>query len=233
MAAHPIPEAIAAAREVIAGACARSGRAAGEVTLLAVSKTVAPEEIRAAYACGLRHFGENRVQERAAKQAALADLAIEWHLLGPLQSNKAARALDLFDCIETVDSLALAERLSRLTPRPLRVLMEINIASEPQKHGVAPAQALELAQAVSALPQVRLSGVMGVPPAAADPENTRPYFRALAELSGRIRAALTPAPGRWDLSMGMSHDYRVAIEEGATMVRLGTALFGARPSFSP
>lgn len=203
------------------------------MTLLGATKTVPPERIREAYAAGLRHLGENRVQERVAKQAALADLDITWHLLGPLQSNKAARALELFSVIQTVDSLALAQRLQRLAQHPVRVLLEINLAQEPQKHGVAGAEALELAQAVCQLPGLRLSGVMAVPPAAEDPERSRPYFRALARLGEEMRAAVEAPPEGWELSMGMSHDYAVAVEEGATMVRLGTALFGARPSLAP
>lgn len=224
-----LQQAIEAARARIAAACVRSGRAPEEVTLLAASKTVAPERILEAYACGLRHFGENRVQERLAKQAALADLDIEWHLLGPLQSNKAARALELFDVLETVDSLALAERLNRLATSPVRVMLEVNIGGEAQKHGVAPDQTLPLARGVASLPNLRLCGVMAVPPAAEDPEASRPYFRNLAELSRQIRTALSAPPQRWDVSMGMSHDFEVAVEEGATMVRLGTALFGTRP----
>lgn len=216
-------------RAAIAGACARVGRAPEEVTLLAASKTVAPERIREAYACGLRHFGENRVQDRMAKQAALADLDIEWHLLGPLQSNKAARARELFDVLETVDSLALAERLNRLGRQPARVMLEINVGGEAQKHGTVPERALALAQAVAALPNLHLCGVMTVPPAAEDPEASRPYFRSLTELSRRIRTVLPKPPQRWDISMGMSHDFEIAVEEGATIVRLGTALFGARP----
>lgn len=224
-----LSQSVERARAAIAAACVRVGRAPEEVTLLAASKTVAPERIREAYVCGLRHFGENRVQERMTKQAALADLGIEWHLLGPLQSNKAARALELFDVLETVDSLALAERLNRLARQPVQVMLEINIGGEAQKHGVAPDQALSLARAVAALPNLRLCGVMAVPPAAEDPEASRPYFRNLAELSRGIRAALPEPPQRWDISMGMSHDFEVAVEEGATLVRLGTALFGTRP----
>ncbi|MGH9468431.1 MAG: YggS family pyridoxal phosphate-dependent enzyme [Terriglobales bacterium] len=230
------PEPAAAIAQIqanIRAACARSGRRPEEVTLLAASKTVEPERIRAAYAAGVRAFGENRVQERAAKQAALADLAIEWHLLGPLQSNKAARALELFDVVETVDSLPLAERLNRLAPSlargPLRVLIEVNVAQEAQKHGVAPDAVAALARAVVALPHLRLEGLMGIPPAAEEPEASRPHFRALAALHREVRSGLPAPPPRWELSMGMSHDYEVAVEEGATLVRVGTAIFGARP----
>lgn len=227
-----IADRIERARDTITAACARVGRNPAAVTLLGATKTVPPERIRAAYAAGVRHFGENRVQERWAKQAALADLDIEWHLLGPLQSNKAARALELFSVIETVDSLALAQRLQRLAPRPMPVLLEVNLAAEPQKHGVAAAEALALAAAVDHLPPLQLSGVMAVPPSADDPERSRGYFQTLARLSDQIRAVMERPPERWELSMGMSHDYAVAVEEGATIVRLGTALFGTRGSFA-
>ncbi|MGH9486310.1 MAG: YggS family pyridoxal phosphate-dependent enzyme [Terriglobales bacterium] len=223
-----IAEAVARAREEIAAACARAGRDPSAVTLLAASKTVRPERIHEAYAAGMRHFGENRVQEREDKKDALADLEIEWHLIGGLQRNKAARAIACFDVIEAVDSLELARRLNGLAAQPLRVMIEINLAVEGQKHGVAPALAPELARRVGELRQLRLEGVMAVPPAAENPEDSRPYFRELTALAGRIRRELPAAPERWEISMGMSHDYAVAVEEGATVVRLGTALFGAR-----
>ncbi|HWG38270.1 MAG TPA: YggS family pyridoxal phosphate-dependent enzyme [Terriglobales bacterium] len=220
-------EAIQRAQEEIARACARSHRAIDRVRLLAAVKNVAPERIREAYALGLRLFGENRVQERALKRAALEDLeGAEWHLLGPLQSNKAGAALDLFDCLETVDSLELARRLDRLAGERERakvpVLIEVNIAAEAQKHGIAPDQAPELAAALASLAHLELRGLMAVPPAATDPEASRRHFAALASLAGGLGVA--------ELSMGMSTDYTVAIEEGATIVRLGSALFGARPA---
>ncbi|HUX67038.1 MAG TPA: YggS family pyridoxal phosphate-dependent enzyme [Terriglobales bacterium] len=215
-------------RAAMAAACARRGRSESAVRLLAATKTVAPERIREAHRLGLRLFGENRVQEREAKREALADLEAEWHLLGPLQGNKAARALAGFDLIETLDSLALAQRLSRLAPRPAAVMLEINIGEEPQKHGVAPAAAEEVARAVAALPGLALGGVMGIPPAAAAAEASRRHFAALAELGERVRQAAGAASAGWELSMGMSHDFEVAIEEGATLVRLGQALFGSR-----
>jgi hypothetical protein len=210
-------------------ACARRRRAPESVRLLAASKTVAPERIREAYACGCRLFGENRVQERQAKLQALRGLTeASWHLLGPLQQNKAARALHTFDCIESLDSLALAERLSRLAAQPIPVLIEVNIGREPQKHGVLPEAALELGLAIHAMDRLVVTGVMAVPPATASPEAARPYFAELAALGERLRQALRHPPAGWELSMGMSQDYEVAIEEGATLVRLGTALFGAR-----
>ncbi|HEY7839237.1 MAG TPA: YggS family pyridoxal phosphate-dependent enzyme [Terriglobales bacterium] len=227
--AAPVREAYERIREAMLSACARRRRAPESVRLLAASKTVAPERIREAYACGCRLFGENRVQERQAKLQALRGLTeASWHLLGPLQQNKAARALHTFDCIESLDSLALAERLSRLAAQPIPVLIEVNIGREPQKHGVLPEAALELGLAIHAMDRLVVTGVMAVPPATASPEAARPYFAELAALGERLRQALRHPPAGWELSMGMSQDYEVAIEEGATLVRLGTALFGAR-----
>lgn len=213
----------------MAGACARRGRPEGSVRLLCATKTVTPARIGEAYAAGCRLFGENRVQERQAKLAQVAELqGAEWHLLGPLQQNKAARALGLFDCIESVDSLALAQRLNRLASAPTQVLLEINIGREPQKHGVLPEAALELALAMQSLERIEVRGAMTVPTWTEAPEGARRYFAALAELGEQLRLALHRRPQEWELSMGMSHDYAVAIEEGATLVRLGTAIFGAR-----
>ena len=230
-----LAERIEAVRERMARACARSGRSAGAVRLLAATKNVGPGTIREAYGCGLRLLGENRVQERQSKRGELADLEAEWHLLGPLQSNKAARAIEMFDVIESLDSLALAERLNRLLfdrhsePHTLAVMLEINVGAEAQKHGIGPATAVELAQAIAKLRQLRLCGVMAVPPFAEVAEHSRRYFAALAELGERVRQAAGVARDGWELSMGMSHDFEVAIEEGATLVRVGTAIFGLRP----
>lgn len=228
MAELSIAAAVDRAQQAIAAACARGGRRGDEVRLLAATKTVTPQRIREAWVAGIRLFGENRVQERLTKEPELADLAAEWHLLGPLQSNKAARALQAFDVIETVASLDLAARLARLARAPVQVMLEINLAQEPQKHGLAPGEAEDVVRALAALPQLRLIGLMAVPPAAADPEASRPHFAALRALSERLRAILPSSPERWELSMGMSHDFAVAVEEGATLVRLGTALFGSR-----
>lgn len=215
-------------RDTVATACARRGRSPAAIRVLAASKGVAAERVRAAYDLGLRLFGENRVQERESKRAALADLQAEWHLLGPLQSNKAARALAAFDAIESLDSLPLAERLSRLTARPVPVLLEINLAAEPQKHGVAPDAALKLAETAASLPNLVIDGVMAIPPTASEAEASRRHFAALAELGERLRHALGRPHAGWEISMGMSQDFEVAIEEGATIVRLGRALFGER-----
>lgn len=221
-------ERLARVQAAMAAACARRQRPESAVRLLAATKTVPVEHIRAAHALGVRLFGENRVQEREAKWAGLADLEAEWHLLGPLQSNKAARALQSFDAIETVDSLALGQRLGRLATRPVPVLLEVNIAAEPQKHGLLPETAVATAEVLAALPHLQIRGVMAIPPVMHEAESCRRHFAALAELGERVRAAVDAPPGSWELSMGMSEDFAVAIEEGATLVRLGRALFGER-----
>ncbi len=226
-------ENLARVRERMAAACARSGRAENSARLMAVTKTQPAERIREALELGLRLLGENRVQEAETKRPALAGYAAEWHLIGPLQANKAARALALFQAVQSLDRSELARRLDRLAgERHLRpaVLLEINLGREAQKSGILPEAAAGLAAAVLACPNLELRGLMAIPPAADRPEAQRPYFAALRELAGRLRheLALEAAPA-WELSMGMSQDYEIAIEEGATLVRLGAALFGARP----
>lgn len=219
------------ARAEMAAACQRARRPAADVRMMAAVKTVSPEAVRAVVAAGVRLLGENRVQEREAKQAALADLDAEWHFIGALQSNKAAKAVACFDALDSVDSLALARRLSRLAQeagRDLPVMIEVNIAAEPQKAGVAPPEAAALAAAIAGLPRLHLRGLMTVPPAGSRPEAARPWFAALRELGEKLRGHAAGAP--WELSMGMSDDFAIAIEEGATIVRLGRALFGARSS---
>lgn len=226
---------VARAQAEIAAACRRVQRPPEDVRLMAAVKMVPPEAIRAAFAAGIRLFGENRVQEREAKQAALgAALAgpnAEWHFIGALQSNKAARAVGLFDSLDSLDRLDLARRVSRAADaagRVLPVMIEVNIAAEPQKSGVAPEQAEALAAAIAALPALRLAGCMTVPPAAGDP---RRWFAALRQLGERLRGF--GAGERWELSMGMSDDFPAAIEEGATIIRLGRALFGPRTVENP
>jgi len=302
--------------ERIARAAQRAGRRPEEVTLVAVSKTFPAESIRQAYGAGVRHFGENRVQEWEVKQPLVADLNATWHLVGHLQSNKAARAARLFHRIDSLDSLPLAQKLDRaaaelkartipsvgtghalpsvltaergigvagqysgsavshgtsavpLSPLRLTVLIEVRLALEETKTGVAESELPALAEAVLALPHLDLRGLMCIPPYCDDPEQVRPYFRKVRELRDTVRgqlassqasasAALGPAAGCYsepaaaglqpaapssrsergpapeesllpELSMGMSHDFEVAIEEGATQVRLGTALFGPR-----
>ena len=218
-------------RERIARAAERAGRRAEGITLLAVSKTFSADTIRAAYEAGLRSFGENRVQELEAKQPKLADLTdTTWHLIGHLQSNKVRRAAHLFHHVDSIDSLAVAQKLDSAAAaerKQLPVLIEVRLGGEETKSGVTERDLPALADSVERLPHLELRGLMTIPPYCDDPEAARPYFRKLRDLrdgvSQRLGRAL-PA-----LSMGMSHDFEVAIEEGSTEVRIGTALFGPRP----
>jgi PLP dependent protein len=222
----------AAILEQIGEAAAHSGRDAGDVRVVAVSKTVDADRVRAAAAAGFEAFGENRVQERASKAQDLEGLAAEWHLVGPLQSNKARRAVELFDVIQSVDSLDLAQRLDRLAAevRPgtrLRVLLQANVDDDPAKSGFDPADLERDLPAILELPTLAVEGLMTVGRQVESGEDARPTFAALRSLSGRLRgrhATLGLA-----LSMGMSEDYPVAVEEGATIVRIGRAIFGERP----
>jgi PLP dependent protein len=194
---------------------------------VAVSKTVSVDTLRAAVAVGLSTLGENRVQEAAAKAPLV--MGVEWHLIGPLQSNKAARAIELFGVIQSVDSVALAERLSRLAgERPVRVLLQVNVDADPAKSGFAP-QALRAALAgLLALPGLRIGGLMTVGRLVDRAEDARPTFVALHRLSEDLRHGHPELGG--ELSMGMSDDFEIAVEEGATIVRVGRALFGDRPT---
>ena len=211
----------------------RAARAAGrdprEVRLLAVSKTFAPEAVRAVHARGQRAFGENHVQEAVAKIDATADLAdLEWHLIGPLQGNKARLAAQRFAWVETVDRLPIAERLAAARPDtlpPLNVCVQVNISGETSKSGVAPAAAVPLARSVGQLPRLRLRGLMGIAEATADLSRQREQFRRLRQCFDACRAAGLAVD---TLSMGMSADLEAAIAEGATLVRVGSAIFGAR-----
>jgi PLP dependent protein len=219
-------------QERIAAAAKKAGRRAEEITLIAISKTHPAEAIRAAYEAGVRHFGENRVQEWEGKRADVADLNATWHLVGHLQSNKAARAANIFHAIDSVDDFALAQRLERAradvrTAQKLRVLLEVQIGGEAAKSGAQINDLPALAGQIPALPHLEFSGVMCIPPFLEDPEKVRPYFRKLRELRDDVEKKIgRPLPV---LSMGMSHDFAVAIEEGATEVRIGTAIFGERP----
>lgn len=204
----------------ILAACARSGRRRGEITLLAVTKTFPPEVVLEAHALGLREFGENYVQEFERKAPAVRGLeGARFHLIGHLQSNKSRRAGELFDVIQTVDSPKLARRLDALG-RPLEVMVEVKLSPEETKSGCAPEDLPALIDAIRSCPNLRLTGLMTMPPWSDDPEASRPWFR-------RLRA-LAEQHGLRGLSMGMSHDLEAAIEEGATIVRVGTALFGPR-----
>jgi PLP dependent protein len=226
-----IRESILRVQERIAAAARKAGRRSEEITLVGVSKTHPAEAIRAAYEAGVRHFGENRVQEWEGKRAALGDLQATWHLVGHLQSNKAARAAGSFHSVDSVDDFALAQRLDRArdgqsNARKLRVLLEVRVEEEESKSGVRAEEAAALAEKVAALSHIELAGLMCIPPFLEDADKVRPYFRRLREL----RDALVRKIGHElpVLSMGMSHDFEVAIEEGATEVRVGTALFGSR-----
>ncbi len=214
----------------IADACARAGRDPAGVSLVAVSKTVPVERLRAAVEAGLTVLGENRVQEAAAKVPLVAGAA--WHLVGPLQSNKARRAVELFEMIETVDSVELARRLDRIAGEirpgaPLPILIEVNVDRDPAKAGLLPETLGEALGRIVELPSLRPVGLMTIGRLVADGGDARPTFAALRELSVRLRATW-PALGP-ELSMGMTDDYPVAVEEGATIVRVGRALFGERP----
>ena len=230
----PISVNVAAVRERITSAARRAGRNADGVTLMAVTKTQPPERIREAYEAGLRIFGESRVQEFAGKVDTLRDLkAAEWHMIGHLQTNKAAKTAELFRAVDSVDSLKLAEKLdaaARALGKKLDVLIEINVGGEAAKSGVAPdSLALEeLLTAASRLEALAFRGLMTVPPFTDNPEGGRPYFRKLRQLRDVISARKLPGIAMDELSMGMSHDFAVAIEEGSTCVRVGTAIFGER-----
>lgn len=222
-------ERLRAVRDRLAAAAERSGRDLSEITLVAVGKTHPAAALTEAVAAGIRDLGENRVQEAAAKLPHVPPA--RWHLIGPLQRNKARLALETFDVIHTLDRPELVERLERLLEegwpeRRLEVLIEVNVGLEAQKAGVLPEDAAALARAALACPHLRLLGLMAIPPFADDPEASRPHFRALAELRDRLQERLGAALPA--LSMGMSHDVEVAVEEGATLVRVGTAIFGAR-----
>jgi pyridoxal phosphate enzyme (YggS family) len=206
-----------------------AGRAAGTVRLLAVSKTFPAEAVRAVHATGQIAFGENHVQEGAAKRQALADLTdVEWHLIGPLQGNKTRLAAATFDWVESVDRLKIAERLSAQRPAgmaPLAVCVQVNVSGEATKSGVAPDEVVALALAVASLPRLRLRGIMGIPAPTADLVQQRLQFRRLRACLDQCVAAGLPMD---TLSMGMSADLEAAIAEGSTQVRVGTAIFGAR-----
>lgn len=215
----------------MAAACARAGRREADVRLIAVSKTVAPERIREACEAGVREFGENRVQEAAAKIAQLAGLDLTWHLIGHLQSNKARRAASLFGWIHSVDSIELAAKLNAACVEQairIPVLLQVNLGGETTKSGVEETNAVPSAEEISGFPWLELRGLMVIPPYSENPEDARIYFRRLRSLAQDIQAAGLPAASVRELSMGMSHDFEVAIEEGATMIRVGTAIFGAR-----
>lgn len=229
-----IAQDVARVQERIAAAARRAGRTPDDITLLAVSKTVEPARIRQAYEAGLRVFGENRVQEFEEKAASIAAFGgCEWHMIGHLQTNKAAKAAELFHGVDSVDSLRLAEKLNAAASaknRRLKVLIEVNLGGEAAKSGVAPKSA-ELEHILRAAPQLtalQIAGLMAIPPFTENPEDARPYFRQLRELRDQIARRKLPGVQMAVLSMGMSHDFEAAIAEGSTRVRIGTAIFGPR-----
>jgi pyridoxal phosphate enzyme (YggS family) len=226
-----MPEALPCVLERISAAAGRAGRRAGEVRLVAVSKAQPEASLRALAAQGQMIFGENYLKEAEAKITALAGLpGLEWHFIGRLQSNKSGKAAALFSAVESLHSRELAVRLSRQAEdlgKEITVLLQISLVRERSKSGCPEEEAESLAQCVAALPGLKLAGLMTLPPFFSDPEQTRPYFARLRELARRLTPNLPPG-AMAELSMGMSNDFTVAIEEGATLVRVGTALFGPR-----
>ncbi|MBP6665705.1 MAG: YggS family pyridoxal phosphate-dependent enzyme [Ottowia sp.] len=223
-----IPGNLQHVRARIATACQRAGRGVEEVTLLAVSKTFGADAVRAAAAAGQRAFGENYIQEGVEKIAALRDLGLMWHCIGPIQSNKTRLVAEHFDWVHTVDRLKIAERLSAQRPAdlpPLNVCIQVNIDGGANKSGVAPGEALALARAVAALPQLKLRGLMSIPEIAPDFEAARAVHASARALFDQLNA---DGLGLDTLSMGMSDDLEAAIAAGSTMVRIGTAIFGSR-----
>ncbi len=224
-------------RETIAECARRSGRSANELTLIAVSKTHPAELIREAIAAGMADFGENRVPEAEGKIPEVGRDKARWHLIGHLQSNKARRAVELFDVIHSLDSKALASRLDRicldLDRQELPVLIQVDLGLEPTKTGAVEKDLPDIIEAVKASERLSLIGLMTLPPFFNDAEKARPFFRRLREMRDEIRKQGAFGDGCGELSMGMTHDHEVAIEESATMLRIGTAIFGERASREP
>jgi pyridoxal phosphate enzyme (YggS family) len=216
-------------KERIERACERVGRDPRKVLILAASKTRTPEEIREVFEAGIKLFGENRVQEARNKIPLLSDFSIEWHMIGHLQKNKVKYAVNLFDVVESLDSKELADELEKRLSgieKKMRVFIEVKLSPEETKHGCSPKEVLELVRYVLNLEHLKLEGLMTVPPYFEDPELVRPYFRKLREIKDEFEDSL--GINFPHLSMGMSHDFEVAVEEGATIVRIGTAIFGPR-----
>ena len=225
-----VAENLKAVMDRIAAAAKRAGRDPSSVRLVTVTKTVAPERIREAVAAGAAILGENRVQEAKEKIEALGSIA-SWHLIGRLQTNKAKYAVRLFDLIHSVDTIGLARELDKQaakTGKVQDVLIEVSIAGEASKAGMAVREAPALVRGVASLRHVRVRGLMTMPPYSEDPDDSRPFFRVLRELAEAIAKENIPGVSMQELSMGMSGDFEVAVEEGATLVRVGTAIFGER-----
>jgi pyridoxal phosphate enzyme (YggS family) len=230
-----IAENLAEVRGRMADAARRAGRAPSEITLIAVSKTFPVERVREAHAAGQVDFGENKVQEGLQKQAEAADIPLRWHLIGHLQSNKAKKAATAFACVHSVDSVDLLRRLDDGAAErpagtaPLEVLVQVDFAGEATKFGAPPDEAARIVGEALTARSVALKGLMLLPPWSEDPEETRPWFARLRQFRDTLVHDGAPAASLAELSMGMSHDYEAAIEEGATIVRVGTAIFGKRP----
>ena len=204
----------------IARACEKAGRSPNEVTIVAVTKTVAPSAIEAAFQAGINHFGENKVQEAKEKIGKLSTVGPTWHMVGHLQTNKAKTAVELFDIIHSVDSIRLAEALSRRAQKTIPILFQVNISGEATKSGFSVAELSQAVNEIGHLPQLKIIGLMTIAPLVSDPEEVRPVFRCLRQLRDSL--------GLEHLSMGMTDDFEVAVEEGATLVRIGRAIFGER-----
>ncbi len=221
---------IARVRSTIAEAAQQAGRRPEEVTLIAVSKTVPVEFVRMAYNLGVTNFGENRVQEALPKIAEFHPQGVHWQMIGHLQSNKASKVVGSFDCVQSVDSLHIAQALNRHAgeqSKRLPVLLQVNVSGETSKEGMSSGEAVQLARQIIALPHLEVQGLMTIAPLVDDPETVRPVFRNLRALRDRLRVEL-PGCSWQHLSMGMTDDYRIAIAEGATIVRIGRAIFGER-----
>jgi pyridoxal phosphate enzyme (YggS family) len=206
--------------ERLHAAAARTGRLPEAIQLIAVTKTVPPARMREAIEAGVRHIGENRLQEALPKREALHDAAVTWHFIGHLQTNKAKKVAENFDWVQCVDRPELAEKLNEAATKPLPVLIEVNVGGELSKSGIDPQGLKEFVRSFKKYERLSLRGLMTIPPFLEGPEEVRPYFRKLRQLAEQFALP--------DLSMGMSHDFEVAVEEGATMVRIGTSLFGER-----
>ncbi len=227
-----LSEKLANVRQRIGDAALRSDRPTDEITLVAISKTHPAETLRAALEVGITDLGENRVQEAEGKIVELGREAARWHLVGHLQSNKTRRAVQLFDVIHSLDSPELAQRLDRLCleeqRQELPVLIQVNLAGEKTKTGIDPRDLPQLLEAAAGCQRLRLVGLMTLPPYFENPDCGRPFFKALRDLRDELKVEGCFGEGRGELSMGMSHDFEIAIEEGATIVRVGTAIFGER-----
>ncbi|MFQ5353849.1 MAG: YggS family pyridoxal phosphate-dependent enzyme [Thermodesulfobacteriota bacterium] len=215
-------------RKRLKKAARKAGRDLSEITIIAVTKSVEVKQIKEGIKEGLRVFGENYIQEAQEKIKKIGKKQKRWHFIGHLQKNKARFAVELFECIHSVDTPGLAREINRRAARPIDILIQVNITGEKTKHGATPDEAIEIARMMPALKNLKLRGLMAIPPAVDPPERSRPYFVTIRRLAERINRERIPGVIMHDLSMGMSSDFDIAIEEGATMVRVGTAIFGER-----